>query len=53
VNFFFLSCDLHWRLYALGRRALAKLLRRRGVRVMSNFFILERHRRSFTNYATR
>jgi aryl-alcohol dehydrogenase-like predicted oxidoreductase len=32
VNFFFTSCDLHWRLYALGRRALAKLLRRRGVR---------------------
>ena len=32
VNFFFVSCDLHWRLYALGRRALAKLLRRRGVR---------------------
>lgn len=32
VNFFFLSCDLHWRFYALGRRALAKLLRRRGVR---------------------
>jgi aryl-alcohol dehydrogenase-like predicted oxidoreductase len=32
VNFFFLSCDLHWRFYALGRRALAKLLRRRGIR---------------------
>ncbi|HET7504415.1 MAG TPA: hypothetical protein VFK02_25510 [Kofleriaceae bacterium] len=32
VNFFFISCDLHWRLYALARRALAKLLRRRGVR---------------------
>ncbi|HEX7703438.1 MAG TPA: hypothetical protein VF403_22010 [Kofleriaceae bacterium] len=23
------------------------------IRVMSNFFILERHRRGFTNYATR
>jgi aryl-alcohol dehydrogenase-like predicted oxidoreductase len=32
VNFFFLSGDLHWRLYAMARRALAKLLRRRGVR---------------------
>jgi hypothetical protein len=32
INFFFVSADLHWRLYAMGRRALAKLLRRRGVR---------------------
>jgi aryl-alcohol dehydrogenase-like predicted oxidoreductase len=32
VNFFFVTGDLHWRLYALARRALAKLLRRRGVR---------------------
>jgi aryl-alcohol dehydrogenase-like predicted oxidoreductase len=32
VNFFFVSADLHWQYYALARRALAKLLRRRGVR---------------------
>ena len=32
VNFVFVSCGLHWRLYALGRRALAKLLRGRGIR---------------------